>query len=39
MTDEKRHGDSRSGPCLTRQHERCDYPECPCTCHRKDGDA
>jgi hypothetical protein len=37
MTTDQPRGDSRSGQCLTRQHERCAYPPCPCPCHRKEG--
>ena len=26
------HGTSKSGPCLTNQHDRCTYAPCPCSC-------
>jgi hypothetical protein len=30
---ETTHGDSRSGHCLTRDHDHCTYEKCPCVCH------
>jgi len=32
MTEHRR-GTSKSGPCLTNQHDRCTYEPCPCDCH------
>lgn len=42
--DERRHGTSKSGWCMTtvrpgvKDCEHCRYPECPHECHKKDGD-
>lgn len=34
MTDQKRHGTSKSGWCIDGHHDGCTYPPCPCDHHK-----